>query len=256
MLLDFDTDPHFVVFGDNECGKSNLLRVIADSLVQRYTPDEARLIFLDYRRALLDAAETEHRIGYAASSTAATQLVKDVHGALMKRLPPSDLTPEQLRNRSWWSGSDLFVFVDDYELVATPSGNPLMPLAELIPQARDIGLHIIVSRSMGGAGRSLFDPIVQRLKDMASPSLMMSGNKDEGALFGDVRPSPLPPGPRHPRRPPYGQAAHPDRPTRHLTDREYGPPDEPRLDRGRFHWLSNGACRFGGALSGGRRIGE
>ncbi len=194
VLLDFDTDPHFVIFGDNECGKSNLMRVIADSLVQRYTPDEARLIFLDYRRALLDAAETEHRIGYAASSTAATQLVKDVHGALMKRLPPSDLTPEQLRNRSWWSGSDLFVFVDDYELVATPSGNPLMPLAELIPQARDIGLHIIVSRSMGGAGRSLFDPIVQRLKDMASPSLMMSGNKDEGALFGDIRPSPLPPG--------------------------------------------------------------
>jgi S-DNA-T family DNA segregation ATPase FtsK/SpoIIIE len=194
VLLDFETDPHFVVFGDNECGKSNLLRIIADSLVERYTPDEARLIFLDYRRALLDAAETEHRIGYAASSTAATQLIKDVHGALLKRLPPSDLTPEQLRNRSWWSGSDLFVFIDDYELVATPSGNPLTTLADLIPQARDIGLHIIVSRSMGGAGRSLFDPIIQRLKDMASPALMMSGNKDEGALFGDVRPSPLPPG--------------------------------------------------------------
>ncbi len=194
VLLDFETDPHFVVFGDNECGKSNLLRVIADSIVQRYTPDEARLIFLDFRRDLLDAAETEHRIGYAASSTAAVQLVKDVHGALMKRLPPSDLTPDQLRNRSWWSGSDLFVFVDDYELVATPSGNPLMPLADLIPQARDIGLHLIVSRSMGGAGRSLFDPIIQRLKDMASPSIIMSGNKDEGALFGDVRPSPLPPG--------------------------------------------------------------
>jgi S-DNA-T family DNA segregation ATPase FtsK/SpoIIIE len=47
---------------------------------------------------------------------------------------------------------------------------------------------------MGGAGRSLFDPIVQRLKDMASPSLMMSGNKDEGVLLGDVRPRPLPPG--------------------------------------------------------------
>ncbi len=194
VLLDFETDPHFVVFGDNECGKSNLLRVIADSIVQRYTPDEARLIFLDFRRDLLDAAETEHRIGYAASSTAATQLIKDVHGALMKRLPPSDLTPDQLRNRSWWSGSDLFVIVDDYELVATPSGNPLMPLADLIPQARDIGLHIIVSRSMGGAGRSLFDPIIQRLKDMASPAVIMSGNKDEGALFGDVRPSPLPPG--------------------------------------------------------------
>ncbi|GAA4640701.1 type VII secretion protein EccC [Actinoallomurus vinaceus] len=193
VSLDFDADPHFVVFGDNECGKSNLLRLVADSIVQRYSPQEARLVFLDFRRSLLDTADTEHRIGYAASSTAATQLIKDVHGALIRRLPPADLTPDQLRNRSWWTGSDLFIVIDDYELVATPSGNPLQPLADLIPQARDIGLHVILGRSMGGAGRAMFDPIIQRLKDMASPALVMSGNKDEGALF-DVRPSPLPPG--------------------------------------------------------------
>ncbi|MEV0403560.1 type VII secretion protein EccCa [Actinoallomurus sp. NPDC050550] len=193
VLLDFDADPHFVVFGDNESGKSNLLRIIADSIVERYSPQEARLVFLDFRRSLLDAAETEHRIGYAASSTAATQLIKDVHGALIKRLPPADLTPDQLRNRSWWTGTDLFIVIDDYELVATPSGNPLQPLADLIPQARDIGLHVVLGRNMGGAGRALYDPIIQRLKDMASPALIMSGNKDEGALF-DVRPSPLPPG--------------------------------------------------------------
>jgi S-DNA-T family DNA segregation ATPase FtsK/SpoIIIE len=193
VLIDFDADPHFILFGDNECGKSNVLRLMADSIVERYTPQEARLVFLDFRRSLLDTAETEHRIGYAASSTAATQLVKDVHGALIRRLPPADLTPEQLRSRSWWTGSDLFVFIDDYELVATPSGNPLAPLADLIPQARDIGLHVVLARSMGGAGRSLYDPIIQRLKDMASPALVMSGNKDEGAVF-DVRPSSLPPG--------------------------------------------------------------
>ncbi|MCO6011610.1 type VII secretion protein EccCa [Actinoallomurus purpureus] len=193
VLIDFDADPHFILFGDNECGKSNVLRLMADSIVERYTPQEARLVFLDFRRSLLDTAETEHRIGYAASSTAATQLVKDVHGALIRRLPPADLTPEQLRSRSWWTGSDLFVFIDDYELVATPSGNPLAPLADLIPQARDIGLHIVLARSMGGAGRSLYDPIIQRLKDMASPALVMSGNKDEGAVF-DVRPRSLPPG--------------------------------------------------------------
>jgi len=194
VLLDFDTDPHFVVFGDNESGKSNLLRVIADSIVRRYTPDEARVVFVDYRRSLLDAAETEHRIGFAAASTAASKLIKDVCDALMRRLPPPDLTPEQLRNRSWWSGSDLFVVVDDYELVATTSGNPLLPLAELVPQARDIGLHLIVARGMGGAGRALYEPVVQRLKDMATPALMMSGSKEEGKLFGDVRPRPLPPG--------------------------------------------------------------
>ncbi|MBE1533332.1 type VII secretion protein EccCa [Actinomadura algeriensis] len=193
VLLDFENDPHFVVLGDNECGKSNLLRVIVDAVKERYTPAEARIIMLDYRRALLDSAESEHVIGYAASSTAAAGLMKDTHGALVNRLPPSDLTPEQLRNRSWWSGSELFLIVDDYDLVATPSGNPLAQLAELLPQARDIGMHVILSRTMGGAGRAMFDPVLQRLKDMASPALIMSGNKDEGNLF-DVRPSPLAPG--------------------------------------------------------------
>jgi S-DNA-T family DNA segregation ATPase FtsK/SpoIIIE len=194
VFLDFDADPHFAVFGDTECGKSNVLRLIAESVVARYEPAKARLIFLDYRRALLDTADTDHRIGYAASSTAAAQLMSDVVEALKNRLPPPELTPDQLRNRSWWSGADLFVIVDDYDLVATPSGNPLAPLVELVPQARDIGLHLIISRQMGGAGRAMFDPVIQRLKDMATPALIMSGNRDEGALFGDVRPSPLPEG--------------------------------------------------------------
>jgi S-DNA-T family DNA segregation ATPase FtsK/SpoIIIE len=40
----------------------------------------------------------------------------------------------------------------------------------------------------------MFDPVIQRIKDMANPALIMSGTKDEGVLFGNVRPSPLPPG--------------------------------------------------------------
>ncbi|MGW0073636.1 FtsK/SpoIIIE domain-containing protein, partial [Streptosporangium sandarakinum] len=193
VMLDFDTDPHFIVVGDTESGKSNLLRLITEGLVARRTPREAMMIVIDYRRTLLDSAATEHRIGYAASSAAAAGLIGDARAALLKRLPPADLTPEQLRSRSWWQGSDLYIVVDDYDLVAT-SSNPLQPLAELLPQARDIGLHLIVSRAMGGIGRAMFDPVVQRLKDMASPAVILSGNKDEGFLFGNVRPHPLPPG--------------------------------------------------------------
>jgi S-DNA-T family DNA segregation ATPase FtsK/SpoIIIE len=193
VLLDFDSDPHFIVIGDNESGKSNVLRLIAEGLVSRKQPSEAMMIVIDYRRALLDSAVTDHRIGYAASSTAAAEIVNDARSAMLSRLPPADLAPEQLRERSWWQGSDLYVFVDDYDLVAT-SNNPLLPLVELLPQARDIGLHLVLSRQMGGAGRAMFDPVIQRMKDMASPALMMSGNKDEGMLFGNTRPHPLPPG--------------------------------------------------------------
>jgi S-DNA-T family DNA segregation ATPase FtsK/SpoIIIE len=193
VLLDFGADAHFLVFGDTECGKSNLLRLIAESVAGRYTPDQARLIFVDYRRSLLDSAEGEHRIGYAASSAAAASLISDVREAMAKRLPPPDLTSQQLRSRSWWEGSDLFLVVDDYDLVAGAT-NPLLPLADLIPQARDIGLHLILARSAGGAGRAMFDPVIQRLREMGSPGLIMSGSKDEGALLGSVRPHAQPPG--------------------------------------------------------------
>jgi S-DNA-T family DNA segregation ATPase FtsK/SpoIIIE len=193
VFLDFAADPHFLVLGDTECGKSNLLRLVTAGLAARYPPDQAKIIFLDYRRALLDAAQVPHQIGYATSSVAATALLDEVRGALSTRLPPPDLSPAQLRSRSWWRGSDLFVVVDDYELVAGAS-NPLLVLAEFLPQARDLGLHVIVARSAGGAGRAMFDPVIQRLREMGSPGLIMSGNKEEGALLGGVRPAPQPGG--------------------------------------------------------------
>ncbi|MFD2355677.1 type VII secretion protein EccCb [Nonomuraea ferruginea] len=194
VALDFETDPHFVVFGDNECGKSNVLKLIMEGVVARQTPGEAMMIVIDYRRSLLDTAVTDHRIGYAASSTAANDLIKDARSALLKRLPPADLTPEQLRSRSWWQGADLYIVVDDYDLVATANANPLAHLADLLPQARDIGLHLVLARQSGGASRAMFDQAVQRLKEMASPALIMSGNREEGQLFGNVRPQQLPVG--------------------------------------------------------------
>ncbi|MCW2880104.1 MAG: segregation ATPase FtsK/SpoIIIE -like protein [Sphaerisporangium sp.] len=192
VSAEFAVDPHLVVIGDTESGKSNLLRLVAEGVVARHAPSEARLIVIDYRRSLLDAAYTEHRIGYAASSTAAAEMIAEAREALVKRLPPADLTPDQLRSRTWWKGADLYFVVDDYDLVATGT-NPLAPLLDLLPQARDIGLHLVLSRAMGGAGRAMFDPVMQRLKDMASPAVILSGDRDEGVLFG-VRPHPLPPG--------------------------------------------------------------
>ncbi len=139
VFLDFAADPHFLVLGDTETGKSNLLHLIADGVVTRFSLEQARIIVVDYRRSLLDAADTGHRIGYAPSSAAAGALLNDAREALASRLPPADLTADQLRNRSWWRGSDLFIIVDDYDLVAGAT-NPLLPLVDLLPQAREIGL--------------------------------------------------------------------------------------------------------------------
>ncbi len=103
------------------------------------------------------------------------------------------MTPEELRSRSWWKGPDLYVIVDDYELVASSTGNPLAQLADLTSQAADIGLHLVIARGFGGAGRAMYDPIVQRIRDMGSPGLVMSGEREEGSIWG-VRGEPLPVG--------------------------------------------------------------
>ena len=118
--------------------------------------------------------------------------MNDAREALLERLPSARLTAEELRARSWWKGSDLYLIVDDYDLVAGAT-NPLLPIMDLLPQARDIGLHVVLARSAGGAGRAMFEPVVQRLREMGTPTLLMSASKDEGQLFG-VKPQALPAG--------------------------------------------------------------
>jgi S-DNA-T family DNA segregation ATPase FtsK/SpoIIIE len=143
---------------------------------------------------MLGFLESDHLVGYAVSATQLGGMVGDVRNSLEGRLPGADVTQEQLKNRSWWHGPELFVVVDDYDLVATQSGNPLQPLAEFLPQAKDVGLHMVVARRTGGAGRAMFDPILGKLKEISAPGFVGSGSKDEGALWGGVKPSEMPPG--------------------------------------------------------------
>jgi S-DNA-T family DNA segregation ATPase FtsK/SpoIIIE len=195
VRLRFDTEPHLFVLGDAECGKTNLLRLIARSIVDRYTSDEARLIIVDYRRTLLGTVEGEHLLEYAPSAKMATAMAAGIREAMTERLPGPDVTTEQLRNRSWWRGPDIYLLVDDYDMVAGSGGNPLGGLADLLPQARDIGLHVVVARRCGGASRAMYsDPLLQRLRELDSPGLLMSGNREEGQVLGNLRPSHQPPG--------------------------------------------------------------
>ena len=186
-------DPHLILLGDNECGKSTFLRVFARGIVDRYGPKDAKIIAIDYRRALLGAVPDTHLLGYGTSGEVSARMIQDAATVMQERLPGPDVTAEQLRERSWWKGPELFVLVDDYDLVATDR-NPLAPLHDLLAQSREIGLHLVVVRRAGGAGRAFYDPILKRLRELASPGIMMSGDREEGVLIGSVRPGPLPTG--------------------------------------------------------------
>lgn len=194
IYLDFDADPHFFAFADGESGKTNLLRQIARGITERYTPQEAVILLVDYRRTMLGFLEGDSLLGYAVSSAQLDSMVQDVHGSMTRRLPGPDVTQEQLKTRSWWTGPELFVLVDDYDLVATQSTNPLKPLSEFLAQAKDVGLHLIVVRRTGGASRAAYDPVIGKLKELAATGMVMNGSRDEGNLIGNIRPSAMPPG--------------------------------------------------------------
>ncbi|WP_306211166.1 type VII secretion protein EccCa [Actinoplanes sp. RD1] len=194
VTIDFASDPHFVLFGDAECGKTSFLRALATTITGRFEPRDARIILVDYRRSLMDLPESDHRIGYGIQPQQTLELMQNVAGYMDRRLPGPDVNRQQLRDRSWWSGPELFVLVDDYDLVTAGSTNPLQPILDHLLQARDIGLHLIIARRAGGAARAMFDPVIQRLRELSSPGLVMAGPPDEGALIGPARPGPLPPG--------------------------------------------------------------
>jgi S-DNA-T family DNA segregation ATPase FtsK/SpoIIIE len=194
VFLDLDADPHFLVYGTSESGKTAFLRAFAKAIVDRNSPDDARIVVIDYRRGLLDAIKPPHLIAFGATASRAQEILAEIAQVMRSRMPGPDLTSEELRNRSWWRGPQLYVLVDDYDLVAGPSGNPLAVLQEYLGHGRDIGLHVIIARRTGGAARALYEAVTMSIRELGSSGLLLSGEREEGALLGNMRASQQPPG--------------------------------------------------------------
>ncbi|WP_019972241.1 type VII secretion protein EccC [Mycobacterium sp. 141] len=194
VLMDFTDQSDLIVLGDAGCGKTTVLRTLCTDLVETNGASGVRLLIVDFRRTLLGVVESDHLAGYAVSPEALAAQLPAALELLRARMPGLDVTQQELRSRSWWSGPEFYVVVDDYDLVAGEHGNPLTPVLEYLPHAKDVGLHLVVARRSGGAARAMFDPVLARMKDLGCMGLMMSAGPDDGTLLGGVRPRPLPPG--------------------------------------------------------------
>lgn len=194
VYLDFEHDPFFLVFGESESGKSNMLRLLIKQLTERYQPDACKLFVIDNRRGLLDATPPSHLAEYVPMSNNMEHHMDALYNLMQRRTPSESVTAQQLRDRSWWQGPTVYVIVDDYDLVSTSSGNPLAKLTELLPFARDVGVRFILARSTAGASRALYEPFLQRMTELGAQGLLLSGDPNEGDILGNVRARPMPPG--------------------------------------------------------------
>ena len=151
------TGQHLMVFGEPGCGKTAVLRLLCHEIAR--TVPNGLVVPLDARG------------GLRALPGLIDGLRARVHGG-----EPGD--------------PQIYVVVDDYDLAASA----LAPLADVLPHARDIGLHLLIARRSGGGARALYDPILSAVRETGAVGLQLSGCPDDGPLVGGVRPRPLPPG--------------------------------------------------------------
>lgn len=176
--------PHLLIFGAPKSGKTTIAHAVSQAICERNSPKQVRFMLADYRSSLLDAVPQSHLLDAGAVNRNQTSLeaaIKALASNLQKRLPPPDLTTAQLRSRSWWSGPDVVLLVDDWHMIVAASGMipPMAPLAPLLPAAADIGLHIVVTCQMSQAHRATMDKFVGSAYGAGTPTLFLSGEKTE-----------------------------------------------------------------------------
>jgi S-DNA-T family DNA segregation ATPase FtsK/SpoIIIE len=173
--------PHLLVFGDAGSGKTNLLRAFVRELGADAGARDLAVSIVDYRRRLDEVPGT---CRYCRSPRQVEELAGQLLGELSGR-EPGDAAVTDRRH---------YLVVDDYDWVASATGNPLAALTDFLLMGQDIGFHVVLARRVGGATRSAFEPFSQRLREMGSPGLILSGDPHEGPLLGEHRAQPLPPG--------------------------------------------------------------
>ncbi|UNB52768.1 type VII secretion protein EccCb [Mycolicibacterium sp. YH-1] len=178
------TTPHLLIFGAPKSGKTTIAHAVASAICARNSPSQVRFMLADYRSGLLDAVPQSHLLAAGAinrNNTTLEESIKALATNLKKRLPPPDLTTSQLRARSWWTGPDVVLLVDDWHMIVGAAGMvpPMTPLAPLLPAAADIGLHIVVTCQMSQAHRATMDKFVGAAYGAGSPTMFLSGQKAE-----------------------------------------------------------------------------
>jgi S-DNA-T family DNA segregation ATPase FtsK/SpoIIIE len=185
MCIDLQRgDPHFIILGDRECGKTTLMRTWIRGIEQLYTPEQIKIVLIDYRKTLVDLSTSKHMLTYAFNAEKVQECIEQLKTQFDQRIEQNmTQSPEQLRSVQSWEGQHIFIFVDDYEVVATPdprNSNPLNPLEGLLQSAQEVGFHLIVARRLTGFGATAMDPTFRGLRTMEGPGLLMRGDPIEG----------------------------------------------------------------------------
>ncbi|MDK8486276.1 type VII secretion protein EccCa [Corynebacterium pseudodiphtheriticum] len=187
LAWDPSASDHFLCVAARGMGKTTTLRTVMAG-ISDLGREQARMVVIDHRRAHLGTIDQDMLAAYSHSAPQTEKVLADAVTTLRQRLPSADISPEQLARRDWWDGPEIYLVIDDYDLVAD---NVLHPLIELIPHARDIGMHLVVARKAGGFNRAAFGPVLSAIRDSQPCVVVLGADKDDGPFFG-IKPVPQP----------------------------------------------------------------
>lgn len=206
VYLNFAENSHLMVTGRRECGRTTTLATIMSEIGRLYAPGassapppapgrpSAQVWLVDPRRQLLTALGSDHVERFAYNLDGVVAMMGELAAALAGREPPPGLSAEELLSRSWWSGPEIFLIVDDIQQLPPGFDSPLHKAVPFVNRAADVGLHVIVTRTFGGWSSAGSDPMLRALHQANAPLLVMDADPDEGFIRGKMKGGPLPRG--------------------------------------------------------------
>jgi DNA segregation ATPase FtsK/SpoIIIE, S-DNA-T family len=216
VYWNFDDSPHLIATGLRGCGRTTLAATVMTEIARVYAPGgsaasgsapdgggesadgrrSAQVWLIDPRRQLLTTLGSKYleRFAYTADGVAA--MVDDLGAVLSDREPPEGLSAQQLTERSWWSGPEIFLIIDDIQRLPTSFESPLQKAWPWVTRAADVGLHVLCTRTFGGwnSGQAAADPMLRALVQANTPLLLMNADPNEGPVRDKIKGAPLPVG--------------------------------------------------------------
>ena len=192
--LDIADHPHAIAVGAPRSGRSNFLRVLCRAITSLYRPEEAQILVLDPRRTLLGVVQGPHLRDYAYTQSAIREALRELVAELDNRQPPPGTTQEEMMTKTFWSGPEVFVVIDDAGVWPTMD-NPLMALGPHIEGARDTGLHVFAATAVANWNQvAIGSSVLGKLRGSLAPTLILDGRRDAGKIVADIYAEPQRPG--------------------------------------------------------------
>ena len=199
--VDFAAHPLLMVLGDNKSGKTTLLRHIIRTVRDNSTADQVAFTVLDRRLHLVDEPLFDDN-EYTANIDRVIPAMLGLSALIGSRRPPAGLSAADLA--AWtYQGHTHYLIIDDVDAIPDSPAltgpyagqRPWTALTELLPQAADLGLRVIVTaRATGSAHALMTNPLLRRLNDLQATTLMLSGNPADSGKVRGQRFSRLPAG--------------------------------------------------------------